>query len=202
VKLRYSPTSPYVRKVIVQAMETGIDAKIQRVETSVAPTKFNADAAKANPLVKVPALELDSGESLFDSPVICEYLDSLHSGPKMFPASGPARWTALRRQALGDGILDAGILMRYESIRPDNFKWPDWTAAQMTKVTTALTALEAEADKLGQGIDIGLITIGCALGYLDFRFADIGWKGKHPKLATWYGTFGARPSMTATAPKS
>lgn len=200
MKLRYSPTSPYVRKVMVLALETGLEGKLDKLETTVAPTKFNADAAKDNPLVKVPALVTDTGEALFDSPVICEYLDSLHGGPKMFPAAGPARWTALRRQALGDGILDAAILVRYETIRPEPYKWSGWIDAQMTKVRGALASFESEADKLGNGIDIGLITLGCALGYLDFRFADEGWAKKHPKLAGWYAGFAARPSMKATVP--
>jgi glutathione S-transferase len=201
VKLRYSPTSPYVRKVMVVALETGLEGKLEKIETSVAPTKPNADVAKVNPLMKVPALALDNGETLFDSPVICEYLDSLHGGAKMFPASGPARWTALRRQALGDGILDAAILTRYESIRPDAVKWPDWIDGQMAKVRNALADGEADADKLGTTVDIGTITIGCALGYLDFRFASESWRAKHPKLAKWYDGFAKRPSMASTAPK-
>jgi glutathione S-transferase len=201
VKLRYSPTSPYVRKVMVVALETGLDGTLDKIETSVAPTKPNADVAKVNPLMKVPALALDNGETLFDSPVICEYLDSLHGGAKMFPAGGPTRWTALRRQALGDGILDAAILTRYESIRPDAVKWSDWMDGQMAKVRHALADAEADAPKLGTTVDIGTITIGCALGYLDFRFASEGWRAKHPKLAAWYETFAKRPSMAATAPK-
>jgi glutathione S-transferase len=200
VKLRYSPTSPYVRKVMVLALEAGLDGKLEKIETTVAPTKANPDMAQHNPLVKVPALVLDNGETLFDSPVICEYLDSLHGGAKLFPPSGPARWTALRRQALGDGILDAAILTRYESIRPDAYKWPDWIDGQMSKVRNALAAAEAEADRLGGTVDIGTITLGCALGYLDFRFASEGWRAKHPKLAKWYAGFSARPSMAQTAP--
>ena len=202
MKLRYSSASPYVRKVSVVAIETGLDKQIERVPTSVMPTKPNADIQKENPLAKVPSLTLDTGEALFDSPVICEYLDSLHSGPKMFPAAGPARWTALRRQALGDGILDAAILTRYEGTRPAQFQWPDWKDAQLAKVKTALASLEAEADKLGSTVDIGTITIGCALGYLDFRFADLGWRKTAPKLAKWYEVFSARPSMKATAPQA
>ncbi len=201
MKLRYSPASPYVRKVTVVALETGLDAKLERVPTTVSPTKPDAAYQKENPLAKVPAVVLDNGDTLFDSPVICEYLDSLHGGPKLFPASGPARWTALRRQALGDGILDAAILTRYESIRPDQYKWSDWTNGQLAKVRGGLAALEAEADKLGVTVDIGTITIGCALGYLDFRFADLGWRTAAPKLATWYQGFSARASMQATVPK-
>ena len=201
MKLRYSPASPYVRKVMVLALETGLAGKLEKIPTTVSPTKPSPDVAKDNPLIKVPALVLDDGQTLFDSPVICEYLDSLHGGAKLFPASGPARWTALRRQALGDGILDAAILTRYEGIRPDGFKWPDWIEGQMTKVRTALAELEREADKLGSTVDIGTITIGCALGYLDFRFASEDWRAKHPKLAAWYASFAARPSMKETVPQ-
>ena len=201
MKLRYSPASPYVRKVMVLALETGLAGKLEKIPTTVSPTKPSQDVAKDNPLIKVPALVLDDGQTLFDSPVICEYLDSLHGGAKLFPASGPARWTALRRQALGDGILDAAILTRYEGIRPDGFKWPDWIEGQMTKVRTALAELEREADKLGGTVDIGTITIGCALGYLDFRFASEDWRAKHPKLAAWYASFAARPSMKETVPQ-
>jgi len=201
VKLRFSPASPFVRKVTVAALETGLDARLERVPASVAPTKPNPDIQKDNPLAKVPALVLDNGETLYDSPVICEYLDSLHGGAKMFPAAGAARWTALRRQALADGILDAAVLTRYESIRPDQHKWKAWMDGQMAKVQGALTAFEAEAGALGATVDIGTITLGCALGYLDFRFADLGWRKSCPKLATWYERFAARPSMQATVPQ-
>ena len=202
MKLRYSPASPYVRKVTVVALETGLDGRIERVPTTVSPTKPDPGYQRqSNPLAKVPALSLDSGETLFDSPVICEYLDSLHGGAKMFPASGPARWTALRRQATADGILDAAILRRYELLRPENVRWADWDTGQTAKVTGALAALEAEANTLGSTVDIGTITIGCALGYLDFRFAAENWRPAHPKLATWYEGFSARPSMKATVPQ-
>ncbi len=203
MKLRFSAASPFVRKVTVVALETGLDAKIERVPTSVVPTKPDPAYQKANPLAKVPALTLDNGETLIDSPVICEYLDSLHGGAKLFPPPGPARWTALRRQALADGILDAAVLNRYElAVRPEQYRWPDWTAGQMAKVSGALDALEAEADKLGSTVDIGTITIGCALGYLDFRYADLGWRKTRAKLATWYENFSKRPSMQATVPKA
>jgi len=200
MKLYYSPGSPFARKVRIVAMETRLDKKIEMVNVALSPVAPNADVDKHNPVGKIPVLSV-KGMDLFDSPVICEYLDSLHGGAKLFPASGPARWTALRRQALGDGILDAAILTRYEGIRPDGFKWPDWIEGQMTKVRTALAELEREADKLGSTVDIGTITIGCALGYLDFRFASEDWRAKHPKLAAWYASFAARPSMKETVPQ-
>src|SRR5215472_16829709 len=153
MKLRYSPASPFVRKVLVQAMETGLASKIEQVPTVTSDPA--SGLVKENPLGKIPSLTLDDGSALYDSPVICEYLDSLHGGAKMFPASGPARWTALRRQATADGILDAAILRRYELLRPENVRWSDWDAGQTAKVKGALAALEAEADTLGSTVDIG-----------------------------------------------
>jgi glutathione S-transferase len=203
MKLRYSPTSPYVRKVMVVALETGLAERIERIPTMVAPTKPNDEVARENPLVKVPALTTDDGMILYDSPVICEYLDTLHGGAKLFPASGKPRWLALRQQALGDGILDAAILGRYEILRPKEFQWPDWIDAQLRKVRGALAALEieAEAGELGGALTIGQITIGCALGYLDFRYASEEWRTKHRRLAAWFDEFSKRKSIELTKPK-
>ncbi|MEK7820711.1 MAG: glutathione S-transferase N-terminal domain-containing protein, partial [Pseudomonadota bacterium] len=118
MKLRFSPTSPYVRKVCVVALETGLFARLDLAPTNV--WAADTDIGRDNPLGKVPALATDGGEVLFDSPVICEYLDSLHDGAKLFPAAGGARWTALRRQALADGILDASVLRFLENRRKDS----------------------------------------------------------------------------------
>jgi len=199
MKLRYSPASPYVRKVMIVALEGGLGEQIEKVATSVVPVKLN-DALKAeNPLVKLPSLTTDDGQTLYDSPVICEYLDSLHKAAKMFPAPGPSRWTALRRQALGDGILDAAILTRYETtVRPKELQWDDWVDAQLRKVRGALDALEGE--RLEGPFDIGAITIAAALGSLDFRFATEDWRKMRPRLAAWYAEISLRPSMTATVP--
>jgi glutathione S-transferase len=203
MKLRYSPTSPYVRKVMVVALETGLAERIERIPTMVAPTKLNDEVARENPLGKVPALTTDDGLVLYDSPVICEYLDTLHDGPKLFPAAGKARWLSLRRQALGDGILDAAILGRYEILRPKEFQWKDWIDAQLRKVRGALAALEmeAEAGELGGPLTIGHITIACALGYLDFRYASEEWRTKHRRLAAWFEELAKRKSIELTVPK-
>ena len=112
MKLYYSSASPYVRKVMVTAIETGLESKIEKVPATVAPNKPNAEVARDNPLMKVPTLVADGGEALYDSRVICEYLDSLHGGRKLIPASGGERWRVLGLQALGDGMLDAGLLTR------------------------------------------------------------------------------------------
>ncbi len=193
MKLRYSPTSPFVRKVVVLAMELGIDKKIELQRTNTT----DPDLSTQNPLGKVPSLLLDDGSSLYDSPVICAYLDSANK----FHPGGPARWTAARRQALADGIMDAGVLGRGEFLRPAGEKSEKFIALQKTKMSNAMNALEKEADSFGDGIDIGLIAVAAALGYMDFRYAIDNWRASRPKLARWYERFAQRPSMQTTVPK-
>ncbi|GGF40117.1 glutathione S-transferase [Aliidongia dinghuensis] len=201
MKLLYSAASPYVRKVMVVAHETGLAGKIELVPSTVAPTLVNSDVAAKNPLVKVPTLVLDDGTGLFDSRVIAEYLDSLHGGHRLFPAEGPARWTALRRQATADGLLDAALLVRYEhNLRPEPQRWAAWSEGQFRKIRQALAALAAE--RLGGSLTIGEIAAGCALGYLDFRFPEEDWRSAHPTLAAWYADVAERPSFVATVPKA
>ena len=196
--LRYSPTSPFVRKVLVAAMETGLADRIEKIPTL--PWDPKTDLPKDNPLGKVPALKTPEGW-LYDSLVICEYLDSLHSGAKLFPPPGPARWQALRHHALADGALDAAILRRLESQRPDGQRSQAWMDRQKAAVERALDALEADAKGLVELSDIGAITIACLLGYLDFRFAAEDWRRGHPALAAWYARVSQDQSMLATVPK-
>ncbi len=199
MKLHSSPTSPYVRKVRVLLLETGLHDQVDQVAQAVTPTSPNDEVNTDNPLGKVPALHTDDGMSLYDSPVICEYLDSLHTGAKMYPASGHARWLAIRRQALGDGLLDAALLGRYEAAsRPPAFFWSEWMDGQMLKIERGLDAMQSEAAGLGETVDIGTITFACALGYLDFRYGDNDWRAKRPALAAWYDRFVQRPAMQAT----
>jgi len=194
LKLRYSTTSPFVRKVTVTAIETGQDGEIERVKTNT----LDPELAQDNPLNKVPALVLEDGTRLIDSAVICEYLDQ-RKGGKLFP-TGPARWTALSRMALCDGILDAAILRRYESQRPENLRSAEWDARQKRKVDQGLDALEREVSRLGTNVDIGTLTTAIALDYLDFRFSGEPWREKHPHLAAWHKAFAQRPSLQATTP--
>jgi len=204
LQLLNSPTSPYVRKVRVLLLEIGLENEVELIDTQVTPIKPNEDLNATNPIGKVPALLTKNGLALFDSPVICEYLDGLHSGTKMFPENGAARWLALRRQALGDGLLDAAILGRYEStLRPAEKLWRDWLDAQMGKIYRSLDAMNVEAKKLEGIVDIGTITIACALGYLDFRYDQINWRSARSDLSAWFEKFSLRPSMVATvAPSS
>lgn len=203
MKLYYSSASPYVRKVMVTAIETGLESKIEKVPATVTPNKPNAEVARDNPLMKVPTLVADGGEALYDSRVICEYLDSLHGGRKLIPASGGERWRVLGLQALGDGILDAGLLTRYETfLRPENLRWTDWTAGQSLKITQSLDALEKDSELLAGPINLGQIAVACAIGWLEFRkpLGDI--RPGRPQLFKWYEEFLKRPSMQATLPKA
>jgi len=199
MKLRYSPTSPYVRKVVILALETGLDARIERLKTNAWDPA--TDLPTDNPLGKVPALILDDGQQVYDSPVICEVLDSLHDGAKLFPPAGPARWTAIRRQALADGILDAALQVVIETIRrPAEYRWSGWVERQKAAIARGLDQLEREADALAGQFTIGEITIIAALGYLDFRLPGDNWQATHPKLAAWNAEMLKRPSVAATVP--
>ena len=139
MKLRYSPTSPFVRKVWVMALETGLDDRIERIQVS--PVSPDDIRNSPSPLGKIPCLETDDGLVLYDSPVICEYLDTLHQGPRVFPGDGPPRWEALRQQALCDGILDAAVLRRLEHLRPETLRSPDWVALQEDTVRRSVAVL-------------------------------------------------------------
>jgi glutathione S-transferase len=201
MKLHHSAASPFVRKVMAVAIETGLDGRLEPVARVTTPVKPDAGLIGDNPLGKIPCLVTDAGAVLYDSRVICEYLDSLHAGPKMFPAAGPARWTALRRQAEGDGIMDAGLLGRYETfVRPKEHRWGEWLEAQRQKFRRTMDALEGEAADFERTVDIGTIAVGCALGYLDFRYGDEDWRAPRPRLAAWFERFAKRPSMARTAP--
>jgi glutathione S-transferase len=199
VKLYYSPTSPYVRKVLVTAIEKGIESRIERIAINVWDPE--SPTLVPNPLGKIPSLITDDGDLLYDSPVICEYLDALRGPPRLLPAEGRARWQVLRRQALGDGLLDAGVARRLESNRPEDERSASWIGRQTAVIVRSLDALEAEADTLDGGVTLGEIAIGCALGWLDFRFAAEPWRNARPRLAEWYDRFAERPSMRATTPR-
>jgi len=200
MKLYYTQKSPYVRKALIVANEIGIEDKLEKVDCSTT-TPVNPDASNANPLKKIPALELDDGTILFDSPVICEYLDTEFGNGSLFPSELSARWIALRFQALADGLLDAAVLIRYENtLRPESLRWDDWGSGQMAKVDGALADLEAHAELFGDRVDIGTISVACALGYLDFRYANKDWRATYPNLAAWFSAFADRPSMKATQP--
>jgi glutathione S-transferase len=196
MKLHWSPKSPYVRKVMVCAHELGMVDRLELVRSVAAMLKPNPAIMADNPLSKIPTLVREDGSTLFDSVVICEYLNDL-AGGSLFPQQGEAKWQALRWHALGDGLLDALILWRNEREREVPLK-PLVDAFEL-KTRASLELLDAEAQALDRApLSIGSITIGCALGYLDYRFATLRWREQVPRLAAWDATLQARPSFKST----
>ena len=197
MKLYFSSTSPYVRKCMVTAHELGVAERITLLPANAHPVNRDATLIQSNPLGKVPTLVTDDGLALYDSRVICEWLDSTYGGT-LFPRDGAARWQALVLQSLADGMLDAALLARYEDVvRPEPQRWADWRDGQIDKVRTSLQALEQAPQQLQGRVDIGTLSLACALGYLDLRYDAWGWRGRFPAVAEWAEGFMQRPSMLA-----
>jgi glutathione S-transferase len=200
VKLHWSSRSPFVRKVMICAHERHITDQIACTYSIVSLSNANAEVMRDNPLGKIPTLILDDGRVLYDSIVICEYFDGLGHGPALFPAPGDARWLALRRHALGNGMLDTLILWRAERGKPQSRQTPEWLVNFGLKTRNALGVIEADADALARDqFGIGHVGIGVALAYLDFRFGDIDWRASHPRTDQWMRSFLARESVHRTA---
>lgn len=203
MQLYYSPASPFARMVRVLAHETGLADRIELVNPGMlTPVDPNDRVIGANPLGKIPTLVLEDGSGLNDSRVICEYLDGLHDGPKMIPADG--RFRVLTRQALAVGLLDTAVGLRYETfLRPEEKRWPQWIEQQQTRMDRVLDEFAAQrrSGELDTAVDVAAIATGCALAYLDFRFADRDWRPGREPLADWYQGFGRRESMHATLPE-
>src|ERR1700684_4079069 len=181
--LHWSPRSPYVRKVMIAAHEMGLTDRIRTVRTTVGGTTPHAELMRINPLGKIPTLELEDGSVIYDSPVIIEYLDTLHTGPKLFPAAWPERLTALRRHALGQGMLDSALPLLAEGFRPPERQSEPHKDLWRAKLAACVGALETEAEALASSaFSVGHVAIGVALGYLDFRFDALQWRHNHPKL--------------------
>jgi len=198
MKLHWSPKSPYVRKVMICAHELELVERLELVRSIAAMLKPNERLMQDNPLSKIPTLVLDDGFTLFDSVVICEYLDDLGRG-SLFPKQGADKWQALRWHAFGDGMLDAAILWRNE--RERQAPLTALIEAFDLKMRTSLKQLDDEAQALAETpFSIGHITIGCALGYLDYRFDALGWRSIAPRLADWHAETRARPSFQNTEP--
>ena len=195
MKLHFAPTSPYVRKCMVVADELGLSDRITLLASSAHPVNRDASIIADNPLGKVPTLVTDDGQALYDSRVICEYLNDLGGG-KLFPASGAARWRAMTLQSLGDGILDAALLTRYENmVRPEALRWAEWTAGKLDAIHTSLSYLNQNPAVLAGDLHIGQITVACALKYLDFRFPELAWSQAYPVLAQAIAPVLARDSV-------
>jgi glutathione S-transferase len=197
--LRFSPSSPFVRKVRIAITLLGFDndVTIERADT----TDPNDSLRKTNPLGKIPVLIVEDGSAIYDSRVILDYLDDRAGGGKIVPGGSKERLAALRLQALCDGILDASILTIYEGrYRKPDMHEPKWIELQAGKVTRALGVLEAAPPPIDAMPNVGQITLACALGYRDFRFGG-SWRGEHPRLTAWLDNFAARvPAFAATKP--
>jgi len=200
LKLFHSPSSPFVRKVLVLAHELGIADRIEFVPADAHPVTRDLAIIAKNPLGQVPTLVTDDGVVLYDSRVICEYLNDLGDGD-LIPADGPERYDVLVQQALADGMLDAALLARYETAaRPEELRWTGWLTGQLDKIATGFLELEARASGFDDRVDLGTISFACMLGYLDFRFATLNWRDGRPNTAAWYEWFHGRDSMVATRP--
>lgn len=199
--LYVSPTSPFVRKVEVLLRESGASPGVERVEVGGNPVDPRTMPVHLNPLGKIPALALDDGRVLYDSRVICRYLDQ-RAGAGFYPATA-ALWDVLVVEALADGITDAAVLMVYEArLRPEEIRFAPWVEGQWQKVARGLDELERRWLPLLRGpMTMAQIAVGCALGYLDFRRAERDWRAGHPGLAAWEEGFRARPAMAATVPR-
>jgi glutathione S-transferase len=201
MKLYWSARSPFVRKVMVCAHEIGIADRIEKIYTLVSASAVNADMMRVNPLGRIPALVTENGDTLYDSVVICEYLDARHGGGRLFPQDEARRWDALRRHALANGMLELLVQWRSERSRLASQQSPDTLRAFESKVASALSAADTEAASTVTAVDIGHVTLGVALGYLDFRYADVDWRARHARLAHWFESFGARASLKNTVHK-
>ena len=200
MRLFYSPASPFGRKVLVVLHETG---QLDQVELSLASGTAMAPGTLPltyNPLGKIPALERPDGSTIYDSRVICRYLDD-RAGGRFYPAA-PRLWETLTLEATADGMMDAAVLMVYEyRLRPEDMVSPGYVEAQWAKIARALDAIEGRwLSHLAGPVDMGQIAVACALGYLDLRFEARNWRHGHGELAAWYVRFAERPAMVATRP--
>lgn len=200
MKLLWSSRSPFVRKVMIFAHETGLADRISCERTVVAPTKPNPDVMRLNPLNKLPTLITDDGRVLYDSRVIVEYLDSLHTGKRLIPQAGAGRFSALRLQALCDGVLDFLLVGLSERARPEAQQSPELKSALALKFKAAFDVLEGEAAHLGEdGFGLGEVAAAAVLGYADFRYSTERWRDGRPRLAAFAKSIASRPSIVSTA---
>lgn len=198
MQLIYSPTSPFARKARMVIIEKQLEDRV----TLTTASSLASDALDIirNPLGKVPCLIRDDETALFDSPVICAYLDHIDAAPTLLPLSGEARWQIERAQALADGLMDAAFALVTESRRDDAEQSEFWTGRWRAAITRSLAEMKATCPSADSEVDLGQISYACALGYLDLRHPDTAWRDLHPSLAQWLVTFSARDSFQMTAP--
>jgi glutathione S-transferase len=198
LKLLNSPTSPYVRKVRAVAIEKGLSSRLELI--SATPWPDPTSIATHNPLGKIPVLLCDDGTVLYDSPVICEYLDSLTPDPILIPAAGMARFRILRLQALADGIMNAGVSIILEKRRPPAEQSTAAQARALSAITRAVGALQGELSVSANAVDLGQLAIAVAVGYLEFRFPELEVLAPRYGLQQWWQRISARPSLQTTIP--
>jgi glutathione S-transferase len=197
MKLLYQTHSPYARKALVFAHEAGLARQIEVVHHETSPTRRNEHVFAENPLGKVPVLLRPGQPPIFDSDVICAYLDTLHSGRKLIPQEGEARWQALRLQAVAQGLADAGIQLRWETVRrPAELRYPPLRDGYTQKLMTSYDWLEREIDS-DAPVHVGHIALATCLDWLEFRELP-GFRDGRPRLSAWFDDFAKRPSMRAT----
>ena len=203
MKLWYSPASPFVRKCLIVAHERDLTDRIEIMDANANVVDPDMRIVQSNPAGKIPTMVLDDGQVLFDSRVICAWLDTLHDGKKLMPRSGAKRFEVMTLEALGDAIMDAAVSNRYETaLRPPEYQWKAWSDGQMGKVKASLDQLEKQwIRSLGRNPNMGSIAVAAALGYLDFRYPDLNWRRGRPKLTRWFKRFSERPSFMETEPK-
>ncbi|HEK1766990.1 TPA: glutathione S-transferase [Pseudomonas putida] len=200
--LFHAPLSPFVRKVLLVLHETGQLDRVRLQTVNISPVSGDEQLNQDNPIGKIPALRLEDGSVLHDSRVICEYLDSQHVGNPLIPHEGSARWRRLTLASQADAIMEVAVSSRYESfLRPEDKRWDGWLQAQSQKIRRGLADLEQNhLAEIASGFDIAAIGVACALGYLDLRQPEFGWREQQPGLAAWYAQVSQRPSMLATVP--
>jgi glutathione S-transferase len=197
MKLLYQTHSPYARKALVFAHEVGLASHLKVVHQETSPTLRNERVFAENPLGKVPVLLRPGAAPIFDSDVICAYFDTLHDGRKLIPAEGEIRWQALRLQAVAQGLAEAGIAIRWETVRrPAELRYPLLRDGHIEKLTCSYDWLESELD-VDSHLHVGHIAVATTLDWLEFRELP-GFRERRPRLTAWFDEFAARPSMLAT----
>lgn len=199
MKLHWSPTSPFVRKVMIAAHEVGAADQLELAETF--PQSVIEDVSQDNPLGMIPALVTDEGEALYDSSVIIAWLNHRYGG-SLLPAPGPEAWAVYRRHALGHGLIDTTNARFHEHRRPTELQWSQQDAKLTKRIALAVDGLDREAEALAGPFTVAQIAAGVALSYLDLRFPDEDWRTSRPALADWHAAISERPSFAATAPPS
>lgn len=194
--------SPFVRMCVVTADEAGLGARVGHIVENTNPAQVNPRLAALSPIGKIPILETDGGNSIYDSRVIIDYLCHEAGHSSLIPERGAERFRVLTLQALGQAMADAAVAYRYEvAARPKGLQWEDWMARTLTRINAAMDDVEANWMDALSGVNVGSIAVGVTLSYIDFRMPDFGWRKGRPKLAAWHDAFSQRASMVRTALK-